>query len=97
MIFLASVNPDGSERHMKWVGDATLVEANSELTHMRQMAMQYGDKPLDAYIYESNQVAPGFVAEDLDVSQLLSFVNNEAAASMYMGGRRLARTMRSVL
>lgn len=81
MIYLAVMNPDGSESHMRWEGHENLDEAKKELSVMIEAGMKFyyesGDKnymPMTAYVYEADRPLYGNEEEELDIDALQSYV-----------------------
>lgn len=80
-IYLATMEPDGSEHHMKWEGHENLESAKKELSTMMEMAMKLymdtGDKnylPRSAYTYEADAPLYGHKEEELDFAALQNYV-----------------------
>ena len=82
-IYLAVLDPDGTEHHMKWEGHDTLEGAKKELSTMMEMALKLyyesgdkGYKPQTAYVYEAESPLYGNKEEELDFNALQKFVEN---------------------
>ena len=68
MIYLVTVNPDGSETHIEWSGHSILDDAKKEFSEMRTLSFNSDIKPQDGYVYEADEPQHGNIAVKLDVA-----------------------------
>ena len=80
-IYLATIEEDGTEHHMKWEGHESIEDAKTELSKMMEMSyklyMDTQDRnylPRSAYVYESDKPLHGFEEEELDYQSLQNYV-----------------------
>ena len=94
MIFLAIINPQEQEFHIKYEGHETVESARNEITYIRNKLLLDGKKPFDCYVYEAETPPYGqksYLLDQIDFNFYAEKTEEEIQESLRVWNEKVAQ------